>query len=135
MSMRPYQFLLHRRLAGPTITFLGQQSPEALAQWYAGANALIYPQEEDFGIAAVEAQAAGCPVVAFARGGATETVVDGMTGIWFADQTTEALMDAVTRCGRHSWDPAVLRRHARTFDRQQFEEAFSRLAEQVAAHG
>ena len=124
-----------RRLAGPTVTFKGAQSPEALAQWYAGARALIYSQEEDFGLAAVEAQAAGCPVVAFARGGATETVVDGVTGIWFHDQTVESLVDAVDRGESQSWDAAVLRHHARTFDRPRFETAFRRLAAQVAAHG
>lgn len=124
-----------QRLAGPTITFAGAQSPEALAQWYAGARALIYPQEEDFGLAAVEAQATGCPVVAFARGGATETVVDGVTGVWFHEPTASALAEAVDHCDRQSWDPAVLRRHARTFDRPRFETAFRQLAMQVIAHG
>lgn len=123
-----------QRLAGPTITFSGSQSPEALARWYAGARALIYPQEEDFGLAAVEAQAAGCPVVAFARGGATETVVDGVTGVLFHDQTASALEAAVAFCDRQSWDPAVLRQHARAFDRPRFNDAFQALATRVASH-
>lgn len=116
-----------RRQAGPTITFKGWQAPEALAQWYAGAQALIYPQEEDFGLAAVEAQAAGCPVVAFRRGGATETVLDGVTGLFFDHQTSDALADAVERLDRRRTDPAVLRRHARQFDRPRFERAFASL--------
>ena len=116
-----------RRIAGPTIRFAGPQSPDALARWYAGARGLLYPQEEDFGLAAVEAQAAGCPVVAVARGGATETVRDGGTGLLCPEQTPEALQDAVTRCDRQSWDPAVLRRHARQFDVAQFQIAFDRL--------
>lgn len=113
-----------RRLAGPTITFVGWQSPGQLARWYAGARALIYPQEEDFGIAAVEAQAAGCPVIAFGRGGATETVLDGETGIWFAAQTVEALMESVNQHEQMTYDPARLRVHARQFDRSRFEEQF-----------
>ncbi|MBI4227465.1 MAG: glycosyltransferase [Candidatus Omnitrophica bacterium] len=124
-----------RRAAGPTVTFVGRQSPEALARWYAGARALIYPQEEDFGLAAVEAQAAGCPVVAFARGGATETVADGTTGIWFHEPTAAALAEAVVRCDQRPWDPAALRRHARAFDRPRFETAFRQLAALLAAHG
>lgn len=114
-----------RHLAGPTITFKGWQTAEALAQWYAGARALIYPQEEDFGLAAVEAQAAGCPVVAYRRGGAIETVREGITGFLFEPQTVEALADAVQRLDRWQPDPAVLRQHARQFDHPRFERAFT----------
>lgn len=113
-----------RRIAGPMVRFLPWQSPEALARWYAGARALIYPQAEDFGIAAVEAQAAGCPVVALRRGGAVETVLDGVTGLFFEAQTADALIDAVERLDRLAVDPSTLRRHARTFDRAVFEQAF-----------
>jgi len=123
-----------RRLAGPTVRWVGRQSTAQLAHWYAGARALIYPQEEDFGLAAVEAQAAGCPVVALARGGATETVVDGVTGILFQEQTPAALQEAVTRCDRHAWDPAVLQRHARQFDVAQFQTAFDRLVTETVSH-
>lgn len=124
-----------RRLAGPTITFAGWQPPERLVQWYSQARAVIYPQEEDFGIAAVEAQAAGCPVVAFRQGGATETVRDGDTGIFFDAQTPDALADAVTRAEPISWDPACLRQQARRFDRPIFENAFRQMAAAVAVRG
>lgn len=123
-----------RRLAGPTIRFVGWQSPTQLAQWYAGARTLMYPQEEDFGLAAVEAQAAGCPVVALARGGATETVVEGVTGILFQEQTPEALQEAVTRCDQHAWNPAVLRRQARRFDVAHFQTAFDQLVTDTLSH-
>lgn len=114
-----------RRLAGPTITFKGRQTAEALAEWYAQARALIYPQEEDFGLAAIEAQAAGCPVVAYRRGGATETVREGLTGFFFETQTAEALAQTVRRLEGWQPDPEALRRHARQFDRPRFEQAFT----------
>lgn len=116
-----------KHLAGPSITFVGWQSPEQLARWFAGARALIYPQEEDFGIAAVEAQAAGCPVVAFRRGGATETVIDGVTGTFFDAQTPEALIDAVERLERLPVDPSTLRQHAWQFNPERFDEELSDL--------
>ncbi len=114
-----------RRLAGPTITFKGWQTADVLAQWYAEARALMYPQEEDFGLAAIEAQAAGCPVIAYRRGGATETVREGITGFFFETQTAEALAQAVHRLEGWEPDPAALRQHARQFDRPRFEQAFA----------
>jgi len=124
-----------RRLAGPTVTFAGWQTPERLAQWYAGARALVYPQEEDFGLAAVEAQATGCPVIAFARGGATETVVNDLTGVFFDDPTADALVDAVERLGQLALDPVTARQQARQFDQQRFEAAFSAAASAMLGRG
>ena len=79
------------RMAGPSVTFLGRVSWDELARLYAGAKAFIFPGLEDFGIAPVEAQAAGRPVIAFAGGGALDTVLPGETGEFFAEQTVESL--------------------------------------------
>ena len=85
------------RMAGPTVTFLGRVSWDELAQLYAGAKAFIFPGLEDFGIAPVEAQAAGRPVIAFAGGGALDTVIPGETGEFFTEQTVESLKAVLDR--------------------------------------
>ncbi|MBI4314276.1 MAG: glycosyltransferase [Candidatus Omnitrophica bacterium] len=113
-----------RKISSRHIRWAGPQSTEALRAWYACSRALICPQEEDFGIAAVEAQATGCPVIAYAAGGAGETIIDGQTGVLFTAQTAESLMDAVGRCETIVWDTALLRRNARRFDRRHFSGQF-----------
>ncbi|BCP52431.1 glycosyl transferase [Kaistia sp. 32K] len=109
-----------KAMAEPNITFLGSQPFEQLRYHYARCKALIFPGEEDFGIVPVEAMASGRPVIAFNRGGATETVVDGVTGIFFEVQTVEALLDACDRLERTSWDSRALMARARLFDTAQF---------------
>src|SRR5438477_6066259 len=89
-----------RAAAGPTTRFLGWQPDEVIRDHLRRAKALLFPGEEDFGIVPLEAQACGCPVLAFGRGGATETVRglgDGpdLTGVFFAEQTVEAVTDAI----------------------------------------
>jgi len=125
-----------KALSGPTVEFLGQRSDEELVSLYGGCRALIFPGEEDFGIVPVEAQASGKPVIAYAKGGVTETVIpinpqiadpqreDAATGVFFFDQTAEALVDAVRlfEKGEHGFDPARLREHARQFDRRIFKD-------------
>jgi glycosyltransferase involved in cell wall biosynthesis len=112
-----------RALAGPTVRFEGWKSNEEIANAYANCKALLFPGEEDFGIVPVEAMASGRPVIAFGRGGATETVIDGITGIHFARQTVDALTDAMQRFDSLSFSPAILRRHAESFDRNVFLES------------
>lgn len=109
-----------RTLAGPTVTILGPQPFAALQHHYARAKALIFPGEEDFGIVPVEAMASGRPVVAFGRGGATETVIDGVTGTFFTEQTVDALLDAVQRCGEMPFSPDVAVAHARQYGTERF---------------
>ena len=102
------------------IEYLGRVTGAELAQLYAGAKAFIFPPEEDFGITPVEALSAGCPVVAYAKGGALEYVVEGETGVFFAEQTPEALIAAIKRCEKLKFSDAKLRAHAAAFDEAVF---------------
>jgi glycosyltransferase involved in cell wall biosynthesis len=86
-----------KQLAGDNITFLSGLSDVELGDLYSNAQALIMPQEEDFGYIALEAQFFGCPVIAYKKGGAKETIIDGKTGIFFTDQTGQSLKRAVER--------------------------------------
>ena len=86
----------------------------------APSTATILPGEEDFGIVPVEAQACGRPVVALGRGGALDTVIDGETGVLFADTTVDSLAAALTRAAGIHWDAARIRRHAEGFSRSRF---------------
>jgi glycosyltransferase involved in cell wall biosynthesis len=109
-----------RRLAGPGVTVMGPQPFEVLKQHYARCTALIFPGEEDFGMVPVEAMASGRPVVAFGRGGATETVEAGLSGVFFAEQTVEAICSAVKSLTELKIDPEKIAAHARQFGREQF---------------
>jgi glycosyltransferase involved in cell wall biosynthesis len=109
-----------RRLAGPTVTVLGSQPFYVLKQHYARCRALIFPGEEDFGMVPVEAMASGRPVVAFGRGGATETVATGVSGVFFAEQTVEAISSAVRSLATIEIDPEKIAAHASQFGRDQF---------------
>lgn len=108
--------------SGGDVRFLGWLDDAALAQAYRRARALLMPGEEDFGIAPLEAMASGRPVIAWARGGALETVVDGYTGILFAQQGAEALAEAMAASERMDWDAARLRAQAERFSRARFLE-------------
>ncbi|MEK6757412.1 MAG: glycosyltransferase [Bacteroidota bacterium] len=113
-----------KTLASKNIEFLGWQSDDELAKLYAGCRALIFPGIEDFGIVPLEAMASGKPVIAFGRGGALETVVEGSersTGIFFYDHTLEALTEALHKFGRSRFDPRAIRAHAEQFDRSKFK--------------
>jgi glycosyltransferase involved in cell wall biosynthesis len=109
-----------RRLAGPTVTVMGPQPFEILKQHYACCRALIFPGEEDFGMVPVEAMASGRPVVAFGRGGATETVEKGVSGVFFPEQTVEAISSAVRSLDAIEIDPEKIVAHASQFGRDQF---------------
>ncbi len=118
------------RLAGPTVTFLGRVSWDELARLYAGARAFIFPGLEDFGIAPVEAQAAGRPAVAFRGGGALDTVIPGRTGEFFAEPTVEALVTVLTRFDPAAYDPAACRANAERFGTERFEAELLAFIEQ-----
>lgn len=119
-------------LAGATVTFLGRRSDAAVASALAGCRALLFPGEEDFGIAPLEANASGRPVIAWRGGGATETVVEGETGLFFDRATPEAVADAMLRLEQQPWDAARLRRHAEGYDRPVFVSRVRRFLHDVA---
>src|SRR5207302_8397033 len=102
--------------AKPNIEFVGAVPDAELKKLYAQCKAFIFPGQEDFGIAPLEAQASGRPVIAYGAGGALETVLPGVTGEFFTDQTTEALAHTLSRFDPSEYDPAIIRRHAQKFD-------------------
>jgi glycosyltransferase involved in cell wall biosynthesis len=108
------------RMAGPQVEFLGVQRGDRLRTLYRAAAAVVQPGEEDFGIVPVEAQACGRPVVALGRGGALETVQDGVTGVLVAEPTVEAFADGLKRAQALSFDPATIRAHALRFEPSRF---------------
>jgi glycosyltransferase involved in cell wall biosynthesis len=136
-----------RSLAGPSVHFLGWQSASAVRDHLRRCRALLFPGEEDFGIVPVEAQACGTPVIAYGKGGATETVIplNGAelfagfghaatepTGVWFAEQSAACLAEAIAEFERHQrdFDPAATRRQSLRFDLARFaQEIFSFLDE------
>jgi glycosyltransferase involved in cell wall biosynthesis len=119
---------LHKR-AAPNIEFLGYQPEEVVAQLLEAARGFVCAAEEDFGIAIVEAQAAGCPVIAYRAGGALETVVDGVTGLFFREQSTASLSEAVERFedSSHCFRTADLVENARRFSKPRFVGSFSKF--------
>ncbi len=125
-----YSSLSRRR--PPNVEMLGWCSKQELAQLLSRAKAFVYAAEEDFGITPVEAQAAGCPVIAYGRGGVQETVIDGQTGILYREQTAEAIMEAVSRfeAGAIQFRMQDLRRNAERFSRDRFLREFGRYVEQ-----
>ncbi|MBI4099251.1 glycosyltransferase [Candidatus Parcubacteria bacterium] len=120
-----------RRLAKRNVEFVGKVSDERLCWFYRHAVALVFPGEEDFGLAPVEAMACGRPVAAFRRGGALETVVEGVTGIFFEEQSAPAIITAVRRLERSRFDPHTIRAHALSFDESVFEERMRRFIERA----
>ncbi len=115
--------------AKDNITFLGHVPFDVLKSHMARCKALLFPGEEDFGIIPVEAMASGRPVIAYGRGGALDTVIDGETGLLFRDQSTEDLIAAIERFeaeGLDRLDPAALRAHATRFDAAGFRAGMER---------
>lgn len=137
-----------RRMAGPTVELLGWQSDEVVREHYARCKALIFPGEEDFGIVPLEAMACGKPVIAYGKGGARETIVPinesirplssepsvsfVPTGVFFYEQTVEALINAIRLFEHHAehFEPEAIRAHVAPFDRAHFKEKMRSLIKQ-----
>jgi glycosyltransferase involved in cell wall biosynthesis len=114
------------RLAGPNCEIRGEVSESEAAELLSTCAAFVFCGEEDFGIAPLEANAHGAPVIAYARGGALETLEDGRTGVLFRDQTVEALCGAIQRCLQIRWDEEPLRGNAERFRPEHFRAGFRR---------
>lgn len=118
----PYRRYL-QEIAKDNIHFMGKVSEQALLNYFSRCRAYILPGEEDFGITPVEAQACGRPVIAYGRGGVLETVIDGVSGVFFQDQTKESLIDGIHRFEFliGSLDPSKIRQHAEQFSVERFK--------------
>jgi glycosyltransferase involved in cell wall biosynthesis len=111
-----------KAIAKKNIEFVDWVSEGELAKYYAGCRALIFPGEEDFGIVPVEAMACGKPVIAYGKGGALESVVDGTTGVFFHEQNVVSLEDALRRFAIVKFHPETIRARAMRFERKRFVE-------------
>ena len=121
--------------AGRNVEFVGRVSDAELKDLYARCRALVFTGEEDFGIAPLEANASGRPVIAYAAGGALDTVVDRQTGVLFAEQKVEDLIQAVRRLEQMHWDSSELRLHALRFDRGVFlDQLRGFVSDSLTAH-
>ncbi len=118
-----------QHLAGPTIRFMGRLPDEEVLHYYAHCRAFLFPGEEDFGITPLEAQAAGRPVIAFGEGGALASVVDGVTGTFFAEQSVESLATVLASFDERTYDPTVIRNHALEFDLPRFKRRMLQFIE------
>ena len=118
-----------KKMAGPMVEFLGRIPDEALPEVYSQAQAFIFPQEEDFGITAIEALASGRPVIAYRAGDIEEHVVPGKNGLFFETQTKEAIIEAVKKFQTMSFDPKYIRSTAMRFDRELFKKNIKETVE------
>ncbi len=119
-----------KKLAGPTVEFLGFVPDEALPGLYAEAKALLFPQFEDAGVVPLEAQACGTPVIAYKKGGALDTVQEGKTGLFFAEQTVESLTKTLQDFEKTIFDRKAIREHAKKFSSKNFRNKMSEIVAQ-----
>ena len=108
-------------LAKPNIEFLGRLPDHQVEEYVSRCQAFLFPGEEDFGIAPLEAQAAGRPVIAYAGGGALETVVEDVTGLFFLEKTADSLAQAVSLFDAGAFDSTAIQRHAQAFGKEAFK--------------
>lgn len=121
------------KLAGPTVKFLGRVSDQEVSDLLAKAAAFIFTPEEDFGIAPVEAMASGCPVIAYGKGGALESVVAAQTGVFFNEPTVESLVQAINRFDAMEFDTKKLRARAEQFSNERFRKEVAAFAQKALA--
>ncbi len=118
------QYKKLRRIAKKNVELLGglESSSKELVDVYQNCKALIYPQEEDFGLVPLEAMALGKPVIAYKKGGVVETVKEGVTGTFFNKQDELSLKKAIKRFEKMEFNPQVIREHAKSFSKARFKQ-------------
>jgi len=124
-----------KSIAGPTIRFLGRLSDAKMQHYYAHCRALLLPGEEDFGITPLEAHASGRPVVAYGAGGALTSIIDGVTGAFFPEQTVESLVQILASFDERNYDPQIIRNHALEFDTPRFQRRILQFIEAKLSEG
>lgn len=120
-----------KAIAKNNITFLQRQSDESILQHYRNCRMLIFPGEEDFGIVPLEAQACGRPVVAFNKGGATETIIKNVSGVFFNEQNVTSLNEAIEKCAAADWNPEEIRANAEKFGPDNFIDGMNNVINKV----
>lgn len=120
-----------RKIAGHNVTVMGYQSFAVLKEKMQKAKAFVFAADEDFGMIPIEAQSCGTPVIAYGRGGSLETVKEGVTGLFFYEQTVESVIDAVERFEKLEtpFDPKIIRNHAETFSEERFKKEIKEFVE------
>jgi glycosyltransferase involved in cell wall biosynthesis len=113
-----------KSIARKNIKFVREVSEKKLVEYYQRAKALIMPQEEDFGIVAIEAQAAGTPVIAYKAGGALDTIIEGKTGIFFEKQTVKNLIEVIRKFNKFKFTQEDLIKNAAKFSKKRFKQEF-----------
>ena len=120
-----------KKMAGPTIEFLGRVAEEDLPAYYAQCQGFVFPQEEDFGIVAIEALASGRPLIAYRGGDIVEHMEDGTMGVFFDEQTPRAIVRAVGRFRETEYDPHAIRARALPFDKERFKATIKDYVKQA----
>jgi glycosyltransferase involved in cell wall biosynthesis len=120
-------------MAGPSVRFIGRASDKRVENTIARCRALIFPGEEDFGMAPLEVAAAGRPTIAFRAGGARETIIENTTGVFFDQQTPESLGDAIENFEKLNWSTDALRKHAEGFGVPVFRDRFRSFLSRIGA--
>jgi len=115
--------------AKPNIKFLGRQPDNVVADYLQRCKGFVFPGEEDFGIAPLEAMACGKPIIAYRKGGALETVVEGVTGFFFTEENSDALNEALLLLEQISWSSEKIALHASHFSKERFEKRFMNFVE------
>lgn len=122
-----------KRMAGPTVEFLGRVDDEHMVELYSRCKAFLFPGEEDFGITPLEAMASGRPVIAYKSGGALDTVVPEVTGAFFNEQTVDSLARALQEFNPDAYDTTAIRAHAETFDASVFRARIREYVDECLA--